>query len=500
MYTRTVVVVTTIAVVAVVLAAAILRTSPTQSNQDEHGDAAESATYPRGPHGGRLLTGEALQLEMTIYEMGVPPQFRVYPYDGSMTPMAPGDVDLVVTLTRLGGRADRITFTPEGDYLRGLETVEEPHSFDVRVTATHASRPYEWSYEQIEGKVRLGPAQVASAGLVIATAGPVTMQTTLELPGEVKADDTRVAHVVPRLPGVVLSVQKKAGDQVRRGELLVVISSRELAEAKSRFLAASQQAAFARVTVDREEALWKKKISPERDYLEARRAFDEAQLARQLAEQQLRVLGVPAPALPGLATDPPDGLARYEIRAPIAGTVTERRVTTGEAVTADQDMFTIADLSSVWIELSVYAKDLGVVRRGQEAVVLSTDLGLEATGRLDFIGQLVGESTRSAIARLTLSNAAGQWRPGLFVTVRIVRDETTVPLAVTRDAIQTFRDWQVVFVQYGDWFEARPLELGRTDGEWVEVLSGLDAGERYVSGNSFAIKAEIGKLGATHDH
>jgi membrane fusion protein, heavy metal efflux system len=88
----------------------------------------------------------------------------------------------------------------------------------------------------------------------------------------------------------------------------------------------------------------------------------------------------------------------------------------------------------------------------------------------------------------------------LFVTVRLVREETTIPLAVSTDAIQTFRDWQVVFVKYGDWFEARPLELGRSDGKWVEVLSGLKAGDQYAAANSFAVKAEIGKLGATHDH
>ncbi len=212
------------------------------------------------------------------------------------------------------------------------------------------------------------------------------------------------------------------------------------------------------------------------------------------------MLGVAAAALPNLAKAPAESLARYEIRAPLDGTVVERNVTIGESVTADAQIFTVADLSAVWIEVSVYAKDLRAVRQGQEAVVVSTDLGIEATGRINFVGQLVGEETRSAVARLSLSNGASQWRPGLFVTVRLVRDETTVPVAVSADAVQTFRDWQVVFIKYGDWFEARPLELGRTDGKWVEVLSGLKVGDQYAAANSFAVKAEIGKLGATHDH
>jgi cobalt-zinc-cadmium efflux system membrane fusion protein len=148
----------------------------------------------------------------------------------------------------------------------------------------------------------------------------------------------------------------------------------------------------------------------------------------------------------------------------------------------------------------VYARDLAAVREGQEATVISSDLGGSVEGRVSYIGPLVGQETRAATARIVLPNPGGGWRPGLFVTASLVREETEVPLAVSAEGIQTFRDWQVVFVRYGDWFEARPLELGRSDGEWVEVLSGLALGDEYASTNSFAVKAEIGKLGATHDH
>lgn len=492
--------VATVLVIGFALAAAILRTSPGGSADTEWADTAGPLDYPRGPHGARLLSDHDLQLEMTIYETGVPPQFRVYPFDANQQPLSPSDVDVVVELHRLGGRVDRVTFTPEADYLRGDAVVEEPHSFDVQVSASRGGQRHQWSYSQIEGKVRLGSDQVTSAGIVVGTVGPRVMQTMTELPGEVKADQTRVAHVVPRLPGVITDVPKKAGDRVRRGDLMAVLESRELADAKSAYLAASHHVAFARVTLDREDELWKKKISAERDYLEAKRTFDEAELSQQLAAQKLRVLGVPADSLLDLATEPADHLVRYEIRAPRDGTVVERNVTVGEAITADEQIFTVTDLSSVWVEISVYAKDLGAVRPGQEVVVMSTDLGIEATGRITFVGQLVGEQTRSATARLSLPNPDGLWRPGLFVTVTLVREEASVPLAVLAESIQTFRDWQVVFVKHGDWFEARPLELGRTDGQWVEVLSGLAAGDKYAAANSFAVKAEIGKLGATHDH
>lgn len=499
MRTKTLAIVAAIVVLAAVLTVGILRSSPSGVAQ-KGGEAPGPLDYPRGPHGARLLSDDRLSLEMTIYETGVPPQFRIYPYDAAGVPAAPREVDLVVELHRLGGRVDRISFTPEADYLRGNEVIDEPHSFDVKVAATRGGRQHAWSYSQIEGKVQLGPEQVKSAGIEINTVGPRRMQTTIELPGEVKADATRQAKVVPRLEGVVLEVRKQEGDRVRRGEVMAVISSRELADAKSVYLESTHHREFTRVALEREENLWKKKISAERDYLVAKRDAEEAVLAEDVAAQKLVALGVPMSALGDLQSQPPDTLSRFEVRSPLDGTVVMRDVTLGEVTAANEPIFTVADLSSVWVEVSVYARDLGAVRMSQSATVLSTDLGIEAQGRISYVGQLVGEATRTATARVVLPNARGEWRPGLFVTVRLVRDEVEVPMAVSAEAIQTFRDWQVVFVKYGDWFEARPLELGRSDGQWVEVLSGLQAGDQYAARNSFAVKAEIGKLGATHDH
>lgn len=465
-------------------------------------DPAGPLNYPRGPHGARLLSEGDLQLEMTIYETGVPPHFRIYPFDANLTPIAPGDVQLSVELHRLGGRVDRIPFVAEADYLRGDAVVEEPHSFDVKVTASRkpTGPTRTWAYSQIEGKVQLGADQLKSAGIEIQPAGPRLMLTTVEVPGEIKADETRTAHVVPRLQGVVLEVMKKAGDRVRRGELMAVISSRELADAKGAYIEAYHHLAFTQVVLDREEGLWKKKITAEQDYLQAKRTLEETELARTLASQKLIALGVPAASVAGLITAPPESLPRFEIRAPLDGTVLERDVAIGEAVAADRDIFIIADLSSVWVEAAITASQLSLVHEGQEATVFSKDLNREVPGRVSYLGSLIGGETRSATARMVMANPDGRWRPGLFVSVKLVQQSATVPVAVLAEAIQTFRDWQVVFVRYGDWFEARPLELGRSDGTWVEVLSGLTPGVQYAATNSFAIKAEIGKLGATHDH
>src|SRR5215213_8921993 len=133
MHKGTLVIVATILAIGIALTAIILRTEPTHTAAIEEGTAPGPLDYPRGPHGARLLTDRDLQLEVTIYETGVPPQFRVYPFGGALQPLPPKDVTLQIELHRLGGRIDRINFHPEADYLRGDAVVEEPHSFDVNV-------------------------------------------------------------------------------------------------------------------------------------------------------------------------------------------------------------------------------------------------------------------------------------------------------------------------------------------------------------------------------
>lgn len=453
----------------------------------------------KGPHGGRWLSQDDLQLEVTLYERGVPPQFRVYAFEKGR-PIRPDEVKLTLELHRLGGRVEVIRFRGEGDYLRGDRVVAEPHSFDVRVRAERQGRSYRWEYAQVEGRVRLAPEAVRSAGISVETAGPARMRTLLELPGEIRLNADKLAHVVPRLSGVAIEVRKNLGDAVRKGELLVVLDSRELADLQSELLASIQRLELARATFKREEDLWRKRISAEQDYLASRQVLAEAEIHLQAAAQKLRALGLSQAELDRLPASPGAVLTRYEVRAPFDGLVIEKHLALGEAVKEDAAIFLIADLSAVWVEVTVYAKDLNAVRVGKKVTVRSKALGLEAAGTLAYLGPLVGEETRTARARVVLPNPKGDWRPGLFVTVELVQEEVSVPVAVPVGAIQTFRDWSVVFVQYGDLFEVRPLKLGRSDGRWVEILEGLSAGERYAVRNSFVLKAELGKAGATHEH
>lgn len=461
--------------------------------KDGHADAehhAEKTEPARGPHGGKLFRQDGYGMELTIFEQGVEPQFRLYTYrDGK--PLDPKGSQVKVTLERLGRKPQVFAFVPEKDYLRGDAVVGEPHSFKVTIDAQYAGKAYRFGYEQVEARVAMSDAQLKANRVEVLTAGPARIPEVLQLIGEVRFNEDRTVHVVPWLAGIVRTVSANAGDRVRKGQVLATISSQGLADQRAELLAAQKRLALARTTFEREKTLWEGKISAEQDYLQARTALQEAQIAEQNARQKLASLGSQK-----VGSD----FTRYELRSPIDGTVVEKHIVLGEAVKDDATVFVIADLSTVWAEMTVYAKDLNAVKVGQKATVKAAAFDSTSSGTVFYVSSLVGEQTRAAKARIVLPNPEGVWRPGLPVNVELVAGEVEVPVAVSQDAIQMVRDWTVVFGRYGDQFEARPVELGRSDGQFVEVVGGLNAGERYAAKNSFLIKAELGKAGASHDH
>jgi cobalt-zinc-cadmium efflux system membrane fusion protein len=461
-------------------------------------DQAEGQTA-KGPHGGRLFSNGDFALEVNIFEQGVPPEFRVYGFEKGK-PVDPAEVKLQVKLERLGAPPESIGFRKENDFLRGERAVVEPHSFKVSVNAERQGQAYQWTYEQAEGRIRMDAAAMKSAGIELRTAGPAKIRSALQLQGEIQFNQDRVAHVVPRLAGVVVNSAKNLGDSVKKGELLAVLESRTLADLKSEHLAMQTRLDLARGTFEREKHLWEEKISAQQDYLASRQALSEAEIAHRNVEQKLLALGLTHAAITRGDDGGSDSLTRYVIRAPIDGVVIEKHLALGEAVKEDASIFTIADLSSVWAEITIYPKDLGSVKLGQKVTVRASALNAEAQGRVAYVGALIGEQTRSGKARITLPNPERSWRPGLFVTVDLVQGETEVPVAVSAEAIQTYRERKVVFGRFGEFFEVRPVELGRSEGKLVEVVSGLAPGTPYAATGSFVLKADLGKAGASHEH
>jgi cobalt-zinc-cadmium efflux system membrane fusion protein len=516
-------------VIGIILGAYILRTEKPASMEDEHADHAEkpmeTATDERpkhgeaghdhekdhlplakdaheqehtpqakgiakGPHGGKLFTQNGYGVEVTIFEQNVPPEFRVYTYqDGK--PLDPATSNISIQLERLGSSPQPFSFTKENDYLKGNAVVVEPHSFKVNITANHNSKSYKFDYEQIEARVHVTDKQLTLNSIEVLTAGPAKIKSILHLQGEIKLNADKSVHIVPRVGGIVESVAANAGDKVRKGQVLASISSQPIADMRSDLLTAQKRVGLARSTFIREKQLWEDKISAEQDYLQAQHDLQEAEINAARIQQKLGVLG---------ARSGGKGQARFDIRSPIDGVVTNKNISQGQIVSEIDSVFEVSDLSSVWAEMMIYAKDINTVKVGQKVTIKVSAFDAEAVGTISYVGALVGEQSRTAMARVVLNNSSKTWLPGLPVNIELISDEIEVPLAVSVEGIQTLRDWTVVFGRYGEYFEARPIELGRRDVQYVEVLQGLNAGDKYAAGNSFLIKADIGKSGATHDH
>jgi cobalt-zinc-cadmium efflux system membrane fusion protein len=353
-----------------------------------------------------------------------------------------------------------------------------------------------------KGVVRIGDAELKEFGIEVGTAGPGKLKVQVSLPGEVVANADRLAHIVPRVSGVVREVRRSLGDRVRKGEVMAVLESRELADAKAAFLNASERLALARTNFAREEDLWKKRISPEQDYLQAKQALAEVRIELRSAEQKLHALGFSDEYLAQLPSQPDMSYTRFEIVAPFEGTIIEKHISMGETRKDDAEVFIVADLRSVWVNLSVYQKDMPYIRKGQP-VIISAGHGIpDMSGVISYIGPLVGEQTRTAVARVVLPNVGGNLRPGLFVTGLITVDSVPVPLLVPKTAVQTVEDKPSVFVKTVEGFVLQPVTIGRSNETHVEITSGVTPGTRYATSGAFTLKAQLSKgaFGDSHGH
>ena len=197
-----------------------------------------------------------------------------------------------------------------------------------------------------------------------------------------------------------------------------------------------------------------------------------------------------------------DALAPYPVKTLIDGTVIAKHITLGEAVSRDKDTFLIADLSTVWVDLAVYQRDIDRIRRGERVQIFTGHGPALASGTISYVTPVIDESTRTATARVVLPNDSGLWRPGMFVTARVLVEEREAEVAVPRSAVHTMDERPVVFHHTSKGFAPRSVELGAEGLEHIEVLSGLDPGDRYAVSGGFTLKAELerGSFGDGHSH
>lgn len=354
-----------------------------------------------------------------------------------------------------------------------------------------------------EGAVELSDEQIAAAGIEVGQAQAGVLSRRRFVPGSIVPSGDRIARVAVRLLGTVAELRKRLGDPVEQDEVVAVIESREVADAKSEYLAMRvtdelQQTLFARAS-----SLWQSKVVTENDYLRARASAQDARVKLDTARQKLFTLGLSEEQIAALPDQPAASLRRQELRSPIAGRIAERRVELGALVGREgqeSELYVVVDLSELWVELAVAPPDLPGIREGQ-GITLAVGPGGERTpARIMFVSPLLDRDTRVARVVASLANPDQAFRPGSFVTAEIPLSRDEAEVVVPKSALQAVKGERVVFVRNERGFEARQVAVGREDDRAVEVVSGLFAGEAVAISNTFVLKAELGKAEAEHHH
>ncbi|MER2264827.1 efflux RND transporter periplasmic adaptor subunit [Methylobacterium oxalidis] len=373
-----------------------------------------------------------------------------------------------------------------------------------------AEKPAEEKVEDhsAEGRIKMSPEQIANQEIAVAAIGGGTLSRHLMAPGTITPDTDRIARVPARVAGTVAEMLKRLGDPVDKDEVVAVLDSREVADAKSGYLTAQVNTELQKANFERQQALWDKRISAEATYLQARATYSEMQLRLNLARQRLSALGlsadeVAAAAKKDEATPNQSSLRRYQLRSPITGRVVERKVDIGSTVGGSgdpADLYIVADLSTVWVELAVPTTDLAKVKEGAEVLIAprDEDAGRRANGKIIFVSPILNADTRSARVIAALPNNNDSWRPGTFATAEIQVGQVGVKVKVPRDALQSTGSEKVAFVRNAEGFERRDVKTGKSDDESVEIVFGLEPGEEIAVRNTFLLKAELGKGEAEH--
>jgi cobalt-zinc-cadmium efflux system membrane fusion protein len=346
-----------------------------------------------------------------------------------------------------------------------------------------------------DGLVPLSAAQIAASRIETAPAGPGALTRVIVAPALVAVDADRMGKVAAKVAGTIAELRKKLGDPVEKGDVVAIIDSREVADAKSDYLAAQVQLDLQTALFQREKGLFEKKIAAEQSYLKARGAYEEARLHADLARQKLASLDLSEQEIADLPRQPVGALRRKEIRAPSGGKVIERRVHLGQPVGGEgqeKELYAIADLSAVSAEIAVAISDIADLREGQRVLLAHGD-EKQAEGRLVYVRPTIDHETHSGRAIATFQNDSLALLPGTAMTAHIALAEREVPLRAPRKALIAFEGEQVVFVRTPDGFVKRKVETGETDREFVEILSGLEPGEEVAVTNAFVLKAELGK-------
>ncbi len=346
-----------------------------------------------------------------------------------------------------------------------------------------------------EKRIKLTEEELKTAGVATGVLAPRTLIDRLVLTATIRANQDRIAHVAPRVPARIVKVNANLGQAVKKGQTLAVLDSIELGEAHSAYRQAQSQFELAKSDFERAQRLKNEDIIPEKDYLRARAEYEKARASLRAAEDKLRLLDVTHEASERGAA------SMFPLNAPFAGTVIEKDAVLGELAQPDKSIFTIADLSTVWIEANLFEKDLARARIGAPAAVTVNAYPGEAfKGTLTYLSSTLDKETRTVQARIEVPNADGRLKPQMFATAAVETPSRSQALALPAEAALLINGQPTVFVKEGDGFEPRPVELGERVGDEVVVSSGLRSGEEVVLKGAYALKARMLKsqIGDSH--
>lgn len=328
-------------------------------------------------------------------------------------------------------------------------------------------------------------------------AGPGTLKQRVRAPAEITIGTDQLAHILPKVGGIAVAAYKNIGELVHEGEVLAVIESKEIAEAKSNYMTALKRHQLAESIFQRESNLHEKSLSSGEDYLRAKNLIEESLIDVELSRQRLQALGLSYDEIFTLPQQNPESMRTYELRSPMAGRVISRHITTGEMLSPTNEVYVIADLSKVWAEVNIFSQDRESVKIGQPVYIINSR-GKKSPSTVAFLSPVVDPATRTSTALAAIDNTSEEWVPGTFVQVEFITDAVDVPLSVPRDAIQNIDGNDVVFVCKEGGFVMRPITTDRSDEDCCEVIDGLEEGESYACTNTFLLKADLKKEEAEH--
>lgn len=381
-----------------------------------------------------------------------------------------------LSATLLTGCGDKPK-APEKDAKQSEKS--EPASKDAKTPGQE--KPEEKGAEKL---LVLSAEEAQKAGIKLQELELKERSAQIVVTATIQANLDRLAHVGPRIPGRIVKVNASLGDRVKPGQALAMLDSIDLGEARSGYLQAASEAALAQANFERAQRLNADNIIPEKDYLRARAENEKSKASLRAASDKLRMMGVDPENLSG---------SIFPLVAPFAGTIIEKKAVLGELAPPDASLFTVADLSTLWIESDLFEKDIGKVKVGaQAAVTVSAYPGVVFKGRLTYISNTMNKESRTIKARVEVPNLDGRLKPEMFATAAINTTGTGVKaLIVPEDAVLLMQGLPTVFVAEKDGFEPRAVEVGDRAQGYVVLRSGVEAGESVVVSGAYALKARL---------